>query len=212
MDSAPKPAFPLPQDVKDGLSAFERAPVLVRGSTALLLTLFVAWLDVATPPYLFLVGFYLFPIGLAIWYCGRLVVALVLGLSVTTSLHMTALNMPAGDPLWYSTLAYASVIAVFLSFALLMFGLKTSFGRLIDENQTDGLTGLRSRRSFIELAQFEISRATRTGDYVTLAIVDLDNFKHVNDTQGHATGDALLVAASRCMTSGLREIDIVPSP
>lgn len=169
----------------------------------------IAWLDFWTPPYIFLIGFYLLPIYLAIWYCSRALVGVVLGISLPTSLYMAALNIPPTEPFWERTLAYISVVIVLIGFVLVMTGLKKSFGRLLEENQTDALTGLRSRRNFIEMASFEISRATRSAEPMTLALVDLDNFKHINDTQGHAAGDALLVAASRCMTSAVRNIDIV---
>jgi diguanylate cyclase (GGDEF)-like protein len=75
--------------------------------------------------------------------------------------------------------------------------------RLSDENRKlanrDSLTGLPNRRSFI--AQIEARVAAVPGETFTLGIVDLDGFKAVNDLYGHATGDALLVEASRRMAS-----------
>jgi diguanylate cyclase (GGDEF)-like protein len=184
-------------------------PAAVRSGIAFALTAVIAWADFTTPPYIFLIGFYLFPIYLAVWYCGRTISGLLIALSLGTSLYMTALNIPPQEPPWHVALAYLSVILVYLGFSLLMFNLKASFKRLLDENQTDSLTGLSSRRNFVELAQFEIARANRSHEPMTLAVVDLDNFKYVNDTQGHAAGDALLVAASRCMKSTLREVDLI---
>jgi len=61
----------------------------------------------------------------------------------------------------------------------------------------------------MSVSQFELYRSARTGDAFTLVIIDLDNFNYVNHSHGHTAGDALLVAVSRCMTSTLRESDLV---
>ena len=100
-------------------------------------------------------------------------------------------------------------MTVFVTFSILISYLRTLLMQLREESQTDALTGLRSRRHFMSMSQFEIYRSSRDGDAFTMAIVDLDNFKYVNDSQGHSAGDALLVAVSRCMTSTLRESDLV---
>src|ERR1035437_5318390 len=128
---------------------------------------------------------------------------------MANSLYMTQVDIPAGVTPWHLMIAFLSVVIVIMGFVALIFNLKVMFDRLHVESQTDALTGLRNRRSFIDVAHFEVSRALRTGDSITLALLDLDNFKQINDTQGHAAGDALLVAASRCMTANLREVDLV---
>lgn len=60
----------------------------------------------------------------------------------------------------------------------------------------DALTGLATRRAFIEAAERELSRFLRHGQPVTLVIFDLDRFKSINDTYGHGIGDAVLKSAS----------------
>jgi diguanylate cyclase (GGDEF)-like protein len=73
---------------------------------------------------------------------------------------------------------------------------------------TDPLTGLFNRRYFeYRLAQ-ELERSRRQDDPLALAILDLDHFKRVNDGYGHATGDAVLVAASRIFQQELRRVDV----
>ena len=70
---------------------------------------------------------------------------------------------------------------------------------------TDSLTGLFNRRHFIELAETEISRAHRYSQPLAVMMLDIDFFKRVNDTYGHATGDTVLqlVAKTTRGCSGL---------
>ena len=58
----------------------------------------------------------------------------------------------------------------------------------------DGLTGLMNRRHFMQTAEVELQRAQRYRRAVTVAMADLDYFKKLNDTYGHAAGDAVLRA------------------
>jgi len=173
------------------------------------LTLAIAWCDTVTPPYVFITGFYLLPIFFANWYGGSSLVVAVVGVSIGTSMNTMSQTIPETAPIWQAALAYSSLVTVFVTFSILICYLRTLLIQLREESQTDALTGLRSRRHFMSVSQFEIYRSTRDGDAFTMAIVDLDNFKYVNDSQGHAAGDALLVAVSRCMTSTLRESDLV---
>lgn len=63
----------------------------------------------------------------------------------------------------------------------------------------DPLTSLYNRRLFFDLAEKEIERTRRLGDAVSVIMLDIDNFKCVNDTYGHLTGDEVLrVVASQC--------------
>ena len=74
---------------------------------------------------------------------------------------------------------------------------------------TDGLTGTYNRRHFFELAERELERARRYGQTVFAIMLDIDHFKQVNDTYGHAVGDQVLrVVAERCRES-IRDIDIL---
>ncbi len=76
------------------------------------------------------------------------------------------------------------------------------------ESLTDPLTGLYNRRCFDEMADREILLARRHGHPLTLAAIDLDRFKQINDTLGHAAGDAVLIALADCIRTTLRRSDI----
>ena len=75
--------------------------------------------------------------------------------------------------------------------------------------RTDMLTGLANRRAFYEALQVERARATRYGRPMTLVYLDLDNFKRVNDTLGHAVGDELLACVADLLRRTLRASDTV---
>jgi diguanylate cyclase (GGDEF)-like protein/PAS domain S-box-containing protein len=73
----------------------------------------------------------------------------------------------------------------------------------------DALTGLPNRRLLLDRLQQAMALGTRTGAYGALLFLDLDHFKTINDTRGHAAGDELLVAVSRRLQSCVREGDSV---
>ncbi|MCW5600398.1 diguanylate cyclase [Nitrosomonas sp.] len=73
---------------------------------------------------------------------------------------------------------------------------------------TDALTGIFSRRHWMERAEYEFKRARRTGHAVAVILFDIDRFKHLNDAYGHLTGDrAIQMLVSVCKNI-LREIDL----
>ncbi len=71
------------------------------------------------------------------------------------------------------------------------------------------LTQISNRRAFSELAGAEIERMARYGGRFTVAYLDLDNFKEVNDRFGHETGDRVLVLTAQTIRKSLRVNDIV---
>jgi diguanylate cyclase (GGDEF)-like protein/PAS domain S-box-containing protein len=76
-------------------------------------------------------------------------------------------------------------------------------------SRVDPLTGLFNRRHAAEAMQAELARADRTGTTTGLVLLDLDRFKTVNDTHGHAAGDAVLVEVSRRIETAVRSYDTV---
>jgi diguanylate cyclase (GGDEF)-like protein len=74
---------------------------------------------------------------------------------------------------------------------------------------TDELTGLYNRRGFSTLAGQHLKLARRTGGTFLIVFADLDNLKNINDTYGHAQGDAALVATADVLRKTFRESDIV---
>ncbi len=73
----------------------------------------------------------------------------------------------------------------------------------------DNLTGLKNRRAYESEVEVEMQRSIRSGNPFSLMIVDIDQFKSVNDTYGHAGGDKVLEAIAACLKRGLRPYDSV---
>ncbi len=73
---------------------------------------------------------------------------------------------------------------------------------------TDELTGVQNRRSLIDLLDRQRSRADRFGSAFSVLMVDIDNFKRINDTHGHHVGDVVLSAFARAAAVNLRPTDV----
>ena len=105
--------------------------------------------------------------------------------------------------------AIAAVSAV-LVIALLMYFLVSNFRyrqQLVRLASTDGLTGLPNRRRTAELATDALAAATESDKPLTIAIIDMDHFKFVNDRCGHATGDFVLREFARLGRESVRPED-----
>jgi diguanylate cyclase (GGDEF)-like protein len=74
---------------------------------------------------------------------------------------------------------------------------------------TDSLTDLRNRRYFDDNLAAAFARSQRFGEPICLILLDVDHFKQINDTHGHAAGDAVLQTLARAFKSRTRETDIV---
>ena len=151
--------------------------------------------------------FYLIPIALIAWFLGwrwgmlGAIIASIVWLvaNLAGGLHF---SQPA-IYVWNSLMRLATDAVV----AYLFYQLHQV---LQDEQQlarTDYLTGALNSRAFYEALQLEISRAKRYGRPLTLAYIDLDNFKSVNDRLGHLGGDKLLRAMSTAVRGVLRTHD-----
>lgn len=74
---------------------------------------------------------------------------------------------------------------------------------------SDGLTGLYNHRYSYERLEEEVSKAERYSRPLSLLMIDIDDFKAINDTHGHRTGDEVLVSVSHAFKETLRSVDVV---
>lgn len=136
----------------------------------------------------------------AAFYLGRLVVFMAEG--------------PAGPTF---VTYFGSSVTTLVTMVFLVVG-SFSMAELSTEQQTralrtvarqDGLTGLLNRSAFIELATAELARSRQSNTHGTMILADLDHFKTVNDTFGHAAGDLALQAFADACKATVRSTDLV---
>lgn len=81
--------------------------------------------------------------------------------------------------------------------------------QLHDAAHTDPLTGLPNRRAWELELKRALAHASRSDEPLSLAVIDIDNFKDINDQRGHAEGDSLLTQTASCWSEGLRADDVL---
>ena len=116
---------------------------------------------------------------------------------------------PYRQHIFYAAIgSFALLILVALAFARPILHALGDFRRVASQAATDSLTGLANRRSFDDELALEWRRADRIGDSLALVLVDLDNFKSVNDRFGHQIGDTVLRRVAAILDSGARQVDL----
>jgi diguanylate cyclase (GGDEF)-like protein len=168
-----------------------------------------AWIDRASGSELSLAALYLGPVALIAWFFGR-TQGRAWCLLVGAASVLAALTTP-GSTTAPTVVAWNTAAVMMLS--LVVVEVLTRLHRSLDIERdlarTDTLTGVANTRSFKELAETELERARRYGRTFTLASLDLDHFKNVNDTLGHAAGDRLIHDVGQAIRKRLRRVDIV---
>lgn len=152
--------------------------------------------------------FYVIPILIVTWHSGlgpgivlSLISALVWLLSDVLSGHVTLLSIYA----WNTFIR----LGFFLTIAFLLSRLLTVLEHQREMAHIDYLTGALNSRFFYEVLQMEINRSLRYKNPFTIAYIDLDNFKTVNDEFGYATGDKVLCFVVNQIKNRLRKVDVV---
>lgn len=190
------------------LTFLERIPRLVWIAGGLILLFGVGLADYATGYELAFSLFYILPIALVTWFTGW---ELGLFSAVTAAAVWLAAEVMAGA-VYSSPIIYLWNSIIRLGFfALTVFSLR--MGKALERERalanTDYLTGILNIRSFNILAQREIDRALRYHYPFSMAYIDVDNFKSINDRFGHVTGDKVLFTIANSLKRNLRKTDIV---
>ncbi len=176
---------------------------------SLLLLAIVGWIDYVTGIELRVFPLYFLLLTLVSLRLGR---AASLAFSLLCAATWLVSNILAGmigeRPLLL--LANTAIMLVaFVMVALLAGGVHSSLERERALSRTDNLSGLPNGRGFYEAAAAEFERAARYRHPLTLAYLDIDDFKRVNDEHGHAHGDELLVNVARALRRVCRASDVI---
>jgi len=147
---------------------------------------------------------YLFPIAFVTWFSG-------IGAGFLMVLVGTAFWSVNNVVESYTITAWniLSTIIFFSAIAALLHKTHTLWINERTLSRTDPLTGAKNVRAFTEIAEYEILRAQREDLPFSLAYLDLDNFKMINDTYGHAAGDTILKTVVVEILRNLRKTDVV---
>jgi diguanylate cyclase (GGDEF)-like protein len=126
-------------------------------------------------------------------------------------LHIAAMTVGLGVALLVASVPGTLIEFVMMAVTLWAAGiaLGSISERLRSQAEGDHLTGLLNRNGFTKAATRELALAARTGYQLTIALVDLDDFKGVNDAHGHAAGDRLLRDLARAWERALRPGDLL---
>ncbi|HEY9405746.1 MAG TPA: diguanylate cyclase [Pyrinomonadaceae bacterium] len=175
----------------------------------LLLVVLQSVLNYLSGPDIAFYIFYLLPISLVAWHVSRRA-AVFVSLAGAAGYLLTERTTGHFDGrpgiLYFNVLAQ---LAAFLFVTYFVSALRRSHNHQRELARTDDLTGVINRRSFFEASQHEINRARRHRHPFTVAYMDVDDFKLINDNYGHSIGDTVLRSVSRTIKNNIREIDVV---
>jgi diguanylate cyclase (GGDEF)-like protein len=166
-------------------------------------------------PELRFVPFYLLPSAVVAWYAGRplgLTVGFVAGIAWGLAQEPLAAIADVGVIGWNVAMYVAACMgsaAIAGALRKSVLALEATVAREQELARVDALTGVRNVRAFRELLEPELLRVRRYGRAVTVAFLDADGFKGINDRFGHAVGDRALQLLARTLGASLRRTDVI---
>lgn len=153
--------------------------------------------------------FYLVPVSFFAWFISRRAGLITSAMSAAITLGG---RRAASSYHGHAAIVYWNALAwlgLYIFFVLMIAELRSIYERERHSSRTDALSKIPNRRAFFEFLEIEKSRAKRYGAPLTLAYLDLDNFKAINDRFGHTQGDQLLKVVAKTMQENVRQADMV---
>jgi diguanylate cyclase (GGDEF)-like protein len=190
------------------------SPPRIRKAFFLLLSIALAllwgWIDTRMESDIVLSVFYLVPITIAAWYVHEAAGVAVSFLCAACAAYDTEFQSGVffREP-WIGVWGIASLLIFFLFAVWLLGRQRRTMDSIRRLATTDGLTGVYNTRAFFEMLQNEMARSRRYNRPLSLIFLDIDNFKSVNDSYGHQTGDSVLAAVAAALRESVRRMDIV---
>lgn len=166
--------------------------------------------DYATGPDASFAVFYLVPV---VWIAARGTQLLAGAVSVVAAIAWVSADV-IGRATPYTTVAVplwnvVSRLLVFLLVVWLTTSLRRSVALERELSRIDSLSGVANRRAFYEAVEAELRRLRRSPAPITIAYLDLDDFKAINDRLGHAEGDAVIRMTAETLRTQARDTDVV---
>ena len=199
----------LKRAVFQGLASIQRQSRSLLVAESILLVVTVGAIDSLVSWELALSPFYLAPIFFATYYVGA-GFGVFISILCATSWLLTdfVTRIPYSHPSYHYLNFFVRLCSYFV-FVSVLASLRRVLRLLEQMANTDQLTKLLNSRHFYHLAEIEIQRAERYGHTMTMVYIDLDGFKEVNDTIGHAGGDKVLRVVANTLRSNCRTSDLV---
>lgn len=167
----------------------------------------IGFLDHLTGPEITFYVIFLLPIAIVAWFSGRRLALISSGLTVAVWI-LTDLSSGRFEPGIFAYLwNFGTRLAVLLIVAFLVSSLRRALAHERELARTDSLTGALNTRAFEETAQNEIARSERYAHPLTVAYIDIDDFKTINDSFGHSAGDKFLGAFVDTIRAVIRRSD-----
>ena len=191
------------------MAGFDSEKRLAWTAVAFLFISAIGVVDYAASPDISFTLLYLVPVAATAWFAGQRSGVAIAAFTAATWLTADYLSGGFhGNVLTY-TWNFTSRLTMLLVVGFLLARVRQLLLNERQMSRTDPLTHAVNSRAFREMAEAEISRAERYSYPLTLAYLDLDNFKAINDTRGHSVGDILLRTVADTIRESSRKADIL---
>lgn len=186
----------------------KQSPTLVFMLSLLVLAMLVATSNLSGGNLLVETLFFL-PIVLAGWYGSRYAGFFLALASIFAWAVSTTSDVDSVVSIWFFVANLCLHLVAYVALAVMMTNFRSVHGVEMIAADRDHLTGLLSTRGFYDRLADETRRGSRYPRTFSLAYIDVDYFKFINDSRGHGVGDMLLVEVAKTLLASLRATDVI---